>query len=131
MGVSALESHAAGKKHTNLAEEKKSTKAYFSSQHSPSHQLQPKVPEKTVEKAEKTVNVDTPGKTKTIDEFMVNTRGINAEIPWCMKVVKYHYSYNSCSDLTKNLTKMCQDSDIAIKISLGRTKCRYMILYGL
>ena len=26
---------------------------------------------------------------------------------------------------------MCPDSDIAIKISLEKTKCRYMILYGL
>ena len=37
MGVIALESHAAGKKHTNLVEEDKSIKAYFSSQYSPSH----------------------------------------------------------------------------------------------
>ena len=56
---------------------------------------------------------------------------MNAEILWCMKVVKSHYSYNSCSDFTKILTKMCPDSDIATKISRGKTKCRYMILYGL
>ena len=56
---------------------------------------------------------------------------MNAEILWCMKVVKSHYSYNSCSDFTKILTKMRPDSDIATKISRGKTKCRYMILYGL
>ena len=46
---------------------------------------------------------------------MVNTRGINAEILCCMKVVKSHYSYNSCSVFTKNLTKMCPDTDFETK----------------
>ena len=87
--------------------------------------------ESTRQEAEKTVNVDTPGKNKTIDEFMVNTHSINAEILWCMKVVKSHYTYNSCSDFTKILTMICLDSDIATKISLGKTKCRCMILCGL
>ena len=62
---------------------------------------------------------------------MVNTHSINAGKFWCMKVVKSYYSYNSCSDFAKTLTKMCSDSDIATKISLGKTKSRYMILYGL
>ena len=122
MGVSALESHAAGKKHTKLVEEKKRIKAYFSSQLRYNRKYQARSWKN---------NVDTPGKSKTIDEFMVNTHSKNAEILWCMKVVKSHYSYNSCSDFTKILTKMCPDSDIATKISLGKTKCQYMILYGL
>ena len=50
---------------------------------------------------------------------MVNTHSINAEILWCMKVVKSHYGYNSCSDFTKILTKMSQDSDIVKKV-LGK-----------
>ena len=79
--------------------------------------------ESTRQEAEKTVNVDTPGKSKTIDEFMVNTHSINAKILWCMKVVKSHDSYNSCANFTKILTKMSPDSDIATKISLGKTKC--------
>ena len=48
--------------------------------------------ERTRKEAEKTVNVDTPGKSKTIDKFMVNTHCINAEMLWCMKVGKSHYS---------------------------------------
>ena len=87
--------------------------------------------ESTRQEAEKAVNVDTPGKSKIIDEFMVNTHSINTEILWCMKVFKSHYSYNSCQNFTKILTKMSPDSDIATKISLGKTKCRYMILYRL
>ena len=47
-----------------------------------------------------------------------------------MRVIKSRYSYNSCSDFTKILTKICPDSDIATKISIGKTKCRY-ILFGL
>ena len=36
------------------------------------------------QEAEKTVNVDTSGKCKTIDNFFVNTHRINAEKLWCM-----------------------------------------------
>ena len=57
--------------------------------------------ESTRQEAEKTVNRDTPGKSKTIDKFMVNKHSINAEILWCMKVDKSHYSCNSCSDFTR------------------------------
>ena len=81
------------------------------------------------QEAEKTVNVDTSGKCKTIDNFFVNTHRINAEKLWCMKVDKSH-SYNSCSDFTKILTKMCPNSDIATKISWGKN-VDVMIPYGL
>ena len=50
MEVSALESHAAGRKHTNLVEKKKSIKTYFSGQHSLSHQKQSKVPGRKLKK---------------------------------------------------------------------------------
>ena len=84
--------------------------------------------ESTSEEAEETVNVGTPGKNKTIDKLMVDTHNINAEILWFMKFVKSHYSYNSCSDFTKLLTKMCPDSDIATKIKSWKNK---MSVYSL
>ena len=117
MGVSALEPHTAQKKHTNLVEENKKYQELFVK---PAKSKSSVTTESTRQEAEKTVNVDTPGKGKTIDKFMVNTHSINAEILWCMKIVKSHYSYNSCSDFT--MTKMCLDSDIATKIRLGKTK---------
>ena len=42
-------------------------------------------------------------------------RSIIAEILWCMKDVKSHFM--------NILINMCPDSDIATKISLGKTKC--------
>ena len=48
-----------------------------------------------------------------------------------MKDVKSHFSYKACSDFMNILTNMCPECDIATKISLGKTKCRYMILCGL
>ena len=53
-------------------------------------------------------------------EFLANIQSINTEILWCMKFVKYHYSYNLCSGFTKILTKICPNSDTATKISLGK-----------
>ena len=117
MGVSALEPHTARKKHTNLVEENKKYQELFVK---PAKSKSSVTTESTRQEAEKTVNVDTRGKGKTIDKFMVNTHSINAEILWCMKIVKSHYSYNSCSDFT--MTKMCLDIDIATKIRLGKTK---------
>ena len=48
-----------------------------------------------------------------------------------MNVVKSHHSFNSCSDLKNIFTKMFPDSDIVTQFTLGKTKCQYMILYGL
>ena len=93
MGVSALESHTTGKKHTNLVEEKKKYQGLF---FKPAQSKSSDTTKSTKQEAEKTVNVNTPGKSKTIDKFMVNTHSINAGIHWCMKVVKFRYRYNSC-----------------------------------
>ena len=116
------------KKNINLVEEKKKYQGLF---FKPAESKSSGTTESTRQEPEKIVNVDTRGKSKTIDKFMANTHSINAEILWCMKVVKSRYSYNSCSYFTKILTKICPYSDIATKISLGKTKCQYMILYGL
>ena len=113
MGVSALESFAAGKKHINLVEEKKK---YLSLFFKPAQSKSSDTTESTKQEVEKTVNVDPTGKSKTIHEFMVNTHSINAGKFWCMKVVKSYYSYNSCSDFAKTKMKMCPDSDIATKV---------------
>ena len=50
---------------------------------------------------------------------------------WCLKVVDGHFSYNSCSDFANLSQCLFADSEIAHQFSLGKTKCRYMILYGI
>ena len=70
-------------KNINLVEEKKKYRGLF---FKPAQSKSSGTTESTRQELEKIVNVDTCGKSKTIDKFMVNTHSINAEILWCMKV---------------------------------------------
>ena len=42
-----------------------------------------------------------------------------------------HLSYNSCSHVSKLFSAMFPDSEVAQKFSMGKTKSRYMVIYGL
>ena len=68
---------------------------------------------------------------KSIDQYAVSINSLNAEILWCMYVVKGHLSYNLCSNIMELFNVMFPDSDIVAQFSLEKTKCRYMILFGL
>ena len=98
MGVSALEFHATGKKHKSLIKERK--------QYSETFFPQKKSSERNSEKEEgqstSTIQKET-GKqkqsAKSIDQYAVSINSLNAEILWCMYVVKGHLSYNLCSNI--------------------------------
>ena len=126
MGVSALESHAAGKRHTDLLNERKNYKDVFfiPTQSSNANKT-------TSQKSVDSSSSCTISTRKSINGFMASRNSIDAEILWCMNVVISHHSFNSCSDLKNIFTKMFPDSDIATQFTLGKTKRRYMILYGL
>ena len=68
----------------------------------------------------------------TLDNIIaINNNSLNAEIIRCLKVVNAHWSYDSSSDIVKLFQCMFPDSEIASQFSMGKTKSRYMILYGL
>ena len=46
-------------------------------------------------------------------------------------MVLTHDSYNSCCDLSKLFGRMFPDSDVVKAFTLGKTKCRYTMLYGI
>ena len=48
-----------------------------------------------------------------------------------MKVIKFHFSLRSCEGLGKLFSTFFPDSELAPKFSLGKTKCAYMINFGL
>ena len=84
--------------------------------------------EKSVENLSETVCK----KNNALDNLIaVNDNSLNAEILWCLKVINAHWSYNSCTDIAKLFHSMFPDSEIAGQFSMGKTKCRYIILYGL
>ena len=70
-------------------------------------------------------------KSESLDDLLLKNDVINAEILWCLKLLVGHLSYNSCSNISKIFKIMFSRSDVARQFSLGKTKARYMILYGI
>ena len=54
-----------------------------------------------------------------------------AEIRWCMKVVSSHFSLRSCLDIKDLFRSMFPDSAVANEFTCSKTKCGYLITYGL
>ena len=63
--------------------------------------------------------------------YVLNDSTLSAEIFWCLKVIKCHFSLRSCEGLDKLFRKLFPDSELASKFALGKTKCAYMINFGL
>ena len=78
--------------------------------------------------------VEAPANSKaqeTVNYLLYNDENtLSAEISWYLRMVSSHESYNSCSDLSEIFQRMFFDSEIAAKFSLGKTKSRYPIWYG-
>ena len=56
---------------------------------------------------------------------------MDAEIGWCLCMVSCHSSYDSCADLGAMFQVMFLDSKIASQFTLGKTKTRYTMCYGI
>ena len=87
MGVSALESHAAGKRHTDLRNERKKYKGLFfiPTQSSNANKT-------TSQKSVDSNSSCTISTSNSIDGFMASSNSIDADILWRMNVVKSHHS---------------------------------------
>ena len=124
MGVGGLESHSTSKKHKQIVSDRSKNYSMFfgkSSVSSPDA-------EKSVENLSETVCK----KNNTLDNLIaVNNSSLNVEILWRLKVINAHWNCNSCTDIAKLFHSMFPDSEIEGQFSMGKTKCRYIILYGL
>ena len=56
---------------------------------------------------------------------------LDAEIKWSVNVVQNHLSFRSFIDLNKLFYRMFPDSKIAQKSQLEKTKCAYLVNYGM
>ena len=116
MGVSALMSHAAGKKHSDIAASRASYSAHF---------FQTKKTESNND------HNNANQKTSTISSMLIPTSASRAEILWVIKVIKSHYSMRLCLELSELFKVMFSDSEIAKSFTLSKTKCSYFINYAL
>ena len=56
---------------------------------------------------------------------------LSAEVLWAIKTPVGHYSSNSNTGTDKLFVKMLPDSQIAKQFQCGKTKCSYVINFGL
>ena len=62
------------------------------------------------------------GQQSSIKAFTTNEIVMKAEIPWSIKSVMGHFSFNASADIGDLLKKMFPDIDIAPKFACGETK---------
>ena len=119
VGSAALDSHAKGAKHkTKIKDQSTGLDLFF------------KKPNQTPVESQEQQQSSTSS-CKTLDSYVLNDSTLNAEMLWCLKVIKCHFSRRSCEGLGKLFQKLFPDSEFASKFSLGKTKCAYMINLGL
>ena len=66
----------------------------------------------------------------TLESFIVSRNTLHSEIPWSLKVVMSHFLLRSCTDLSELFEVMFKDNEIAKGFAPSRTKCTYLINFG-
>ena len=62
---------------------------------------------------------------------MLSEDTVKAEIMWSLEVLKNKYFYRSYASKSSLSAEMFKDSKIAQSLTLGKTKCSYVICYGI
>ena len=136
MGKRALISHANGKKHkatesvrNKSVGEHMPLNRHWNNASRPCLENQGHHPcsSKEVQSSEPLLHEAPP----TISSFLAKDAALEAEILWSIKTVVDHYSCNSSEKTNLLFARMFSDSDIAKKFSCGKTKCGYLIKFGL
>ena len=65
-----------------------------------------------------------------IEDFQIPALVVKAEIVWALKIVMSHFLLRSYLELN-DLFKLFSNSQIVSKFSLSKTKCSYIINFGL
>ena len=115
MRCSALTSHASGKKHSEISGLKSLNvgNAFFKSLGSSETSVKP------------------TSSLQTVERIVVPVRALRGEVLLVLKVVKNHFSLRSCLGLNDLFKNIFPDSEIAKTFKLSKTKCGYLINYGL
>jgi hypothetical protein len=160
MGISAVVSHAASKKHMQKLEENKKTTAAqipihlfacntaksdvqsaavverpATSSETPSTVIPssntPAIPTSNSSGSEPKSSSVMPQTQTSVSAFVQRQSVTTAEILWTLKSVMSNYSYNSAAGLNDLFQIMFPDSDIAKRFQLGSTKMAYFFRFGL
>ena len=153
MGKRALQSHATGKKHQKALALMVTVKKEQNTLHS----FFPKVPKAIPIHDTALAQEEIPGAVPpdlhvppppplTVQQSAASTTNgskqqcvlkissgdvLRAEVLWSIKVVLSHFSVNSCTGMPELFRSMFPDSSIAKEFKISKTKCSYIIRFGL
>ena len=115
MRIGAVVSHSTGKKHLQNVENGRAN--FFK--------------RKEISQTKETSLAKEIEPKDTLESFIVSSNTLHSEILWALKVVMSHLSLRSCTGLNELFKVMFKDSEIAKGFALSRTKCTYLINFGL
>lgn len=58
----------------------------------------------------------------------INNNTLNTEVSWCFSSCRWHLSYNFCWTLGKIFQSVFRNIEISSKLSVGKWKCRHMLI---
>ena len=125
MGESALKSHMKGKKHIDHtpSDNCQSLNTHF--------QKSKKIEEPTTVQVITNSSLVTNENQAAIDNMFTKENATCAGIRWILKTIESKFSLCSCEGTNALFHKMLPDSKIAHSFSLSRTKCNYILNFGL
>ena len=156
MGKQALLSHARGKKHQKIITVKSESQKAGTGLHNFLIPSSPKESRSVDVQETSTRNTDSPTcsnpspssenltvppppreplrnqpSSSQISSHFSKEDVLSAEVLWAIKTLMAHYSSNSSAGTDKLFAKMFPDSQIAKQFQCGKTKCSYLINFGL
>ncbi|XP_047130548.1 uncharacterized protein LOC124810196 [Hydra vulgaris] len=119
MGIQAVKSHAAGKKHQSAT---KPVSCFF---------INGKELHAEPFGSEEKISTFSTKKQSIIVSLIKSSLSTNAEIIWALKSTMGCYSNNSCANLNDTFKKMFPDSKIAEDFTMNTSKVSYIVNHGL
>ena len=130
---SAIISHAKGKTHIKLVEEKKSaSKSLASLFFMPGPSTSSNVPTSSTVPVSSNASKSPKTSQRILDGVAEQAlQALHAEIRWATKSVRSHFSFRSCDGLKELFHAMFPDSTIASDFAMTRQKCSYVVKFGI
>ena len=122
MGVTSLDSHAPGNKHSEIQISRRSNigAVFFGKLNTGKAQTNHKDPARK----------ESQRSQRTVESILVPAMTLRTEVLWTLKVASSHFSLTSCLGLSELFRSMFTDSEIVKSFQLTKTKCGYIMNFG-
>ena len=124
-GVSNIISHTKSNKHIDL---EKSSRLYSTLYFK---KIEAPISTDSTTGAKSTAKDKASNRKKPLENLRVPLSSTETEIRWVLKVVMAQFTFRSCLDIKDLFISMFGEQEVLSKFSLSKTKCAYIINYGI